>query len=103
MGVVAHPQGPLAHGTLFPVGFEGSLAIGLGGEGCEMGAHLQTEGEPVSGLECSRAPPGMPHPSTFDNESLCQREPSGGKVLSWCSRVKLGGPTVGQGGASEQS
>lgn len=103
VGVVAHPQGPLAHGTLFPVGFEGSLAIGLSGEGREMGAHLWTEGEPVSGRECSGAPPGTPHPSVSDNESHCQREPSGGEVLSWCSRVKWGGPTVGQGGVSEQS
>ena len=58
MGVVAHPQGSLAHSTLFPVGFEGSLAMGLGGEGIEMGAHLWTEGERVSGHECSGARPG---------------------------------------------
>lgn len=44
MGVVAHPQGPLAHSTLLPVGFECSLAISLRGEGIEVGAHLWTEG-----------------------------------------------------------
>lgn len=87
VGVVAHPQGPLAYSALFPVGFEGSLAIGLGGEGRKMGAHLRTEGELVSGHECSGAP-GMPLPSIFDNEDCCHREPNRGKVLSWCSRVK---------------
>lgn len=45
VGVVAHPQGPLAHSTLFPVSFERSLAIVLGGEGIQMGAHLWTEGK----------------------------------------------------------
>lgn len=40
MGVVAHPQGPLAHGPLLPVGFQSVLAIGLGGEGVQVGAHL---------------------------------------------------------------
>lgn len=33
VGVVARPQGALAHGTLFPVGSERSLPIGLCGEG----------------------------------------------------------------------
>ena len=60
VGVVAHPQGPLAYGALFPVGFEGSLAIGLSGEGREMGPHLQTEGEAVSEHECSGAPGDAP-------------------------------------------
>lgn len=32
VGVVAHPQGALAHGILFPVGLKSSLAIGLSGE-----------------------------------------------------------------------
>lgn len=44
VGVVPHPQGPLAHSTLLPVGFECSLAISLRGEGVEVGAHLWTEG-----------------------------------------------------------
>lgn len=44
MGVVAHPQGALAHSTLFAVGFESSPAVSLGGEGVEMGSHLWMEG-----------------------------------------------------------
>lgn len=44
VGVVAHAQGPLAHGTLFAVGSESSLAVSLGGEGVEMGSHLWTGG-----------------------------------------------------------
>lgn len=40
VGVVAHPQGPLAHGPLLPVGFQSILTIGLGGKGVEVGAHL---------------------------------------------------------------
>lgn len=49
VGVVAHAQGPLAHGTLFAMGFEGSLAVRLGGEGIEVGAHLWGEGERACG------------------------------------------------------
>lgn len=43
MGVVAHPQGALAHSILFLVGFEGSLAISLSRERSKMGSHLWTE------------------------------------------------------------
>lgn len=75
VGVVAHAQGPLAHGTLFAMGFEGSLAVRLGGEGIEVGAHLWGEGERGRGVsrpEGSGAPlsspslPGLPPlPSYF--------------------------------------
>lgn len=40
MRVVAHAKGALAHCILFPVGFESSLAVGLGGECSKSGAHL---------------------------------------------------------------
>lgn len=63
VGVGAHPQGPLAHGTLFPVGFECSLAISLGGEGIEMGAHLWTEDRSRSaGRRALGACPACPLP-----------------------------------------
>lgn len=44
MRVVAQTQGPLAHCVFFPVGFECSLAVSLGGERIKMGSHLQAEG-----------------------------------------------------------
>lgn len=60
VGVVAHPQGPLAHGILFALGFESSLAIGLGGEGIEVRAHLRMEGRWSAGLEAGGRAPCSP-------------------------------------------
>lgn len=45
VGIVAHPQGALAHGIFFPAGLKSSLAIGLRGECSKMGTHLWTEGK----------------------------------------------------------
>lgn len=57
MGVVAHPQGPLAHRVLVLVGSQCPLAIGLRGEGAEVGTHLWTgEGRSVG----SQLLPGAP-------------------------------------------
>lgn len=61
MGIVAHPQGALAHGVFFPVGLKSSLAIGLRGECSKMGTHLWTEGKDrrlrLSHLRPSWSPP----------------------------------------------
>lgn len=62
VGVVARPQGALAHGALFPVGSECSLPIGLRGEGVEMGTHLWTEGRVVNGVSGLGARPGRSPP-----------------------------------------
>lgn len=69
VGVVARPQGALAHGTLFPVGSERSLPIGLRGEGVEMGTHLWTEGGVVSGMGAWGLVPGFPAPSSPSSTS----------------------------------
>lgn len=44
VGVVAHPQGPLAHRVFFLVGFDCSLTVRLGEESIKMGGHLWLEG-----------------------------------------------------------
>lgn len=80
VGVVAHPQGPLAHGMLLLVGSECSLAISLSGEGIEMGTHLwMGESRSVGTqllpmLPFSPGPP--PLPSSSRNTNHCEREES---------------------------
>lgn len=66
VSVAAHPQGPLAHRTLFLVGSDCSLAISLGGEGVKMGAHLWLEG---STGQRARVPPTC-SPSLFAHPLL---------------------------------
>lgn len=97
MGVVAHPQGPPAHGTLLPEGFESSLAIGLGGEGIEVRAHLWMEGERSAGAEawgltCAPLPApltSLPGASSWRNDKIAEVRREGE------SRKGLG---VGEGG-----
>lgn len=82
VGIVAHPQGALAHGIFFPLGLKSSLAIGLRGECSKMGTHLWTEGENrylrLSQLRQSWSPPSLPKPQSRSNSrSNCER---GGRI-----------------------
>ena len=73
MGVVAHPQGSLAHRMLLLVGFECSLAISLGGEGIEMGTHLWIEGSRSVGTRRLPSAPFSPCPPLhFDLRAVIQ-------------------------------
>lgn len=65
MGVVAHPQGSLAHGILFPLGFERSLAVGLAGEGVELRAHLRMEGRAGQRAQRLGGSPRAPLPASL--------------------------------------